>query len=71
MLLLNWITEYLLGESILVAPVIEESAESRNIYLPKGKWFDVNRETTHEGPIWLKNYLAPLNVLPYFKKVST
>jgi len=44
----------------LVAPVIEEGAESRNIYLPKGKWFDVNRETTHEGPIWLKNYASIL-----------
>jgi myogenesis-regulating glycosidase len=60
--------EYLLGESILVAPVIEEGAESRDIYLPKGRWFDMNREGYQEGPKWLHNYKAPLNLLPYFKK---
>ncbi|XP_024881326.1 SITS-binding protein-like [Temnothorax curvispinosus] len=62
--------EYLLGENILVAPVTIEAAESRNIYLPKGKWYDVNRVKTHEGPIWLTDYLAPLNVLPYFLRVK-
>ncbi|KYM97553.1 hypothetical protein ALC62_11847 [Cyphomyrmex costatus] len=63
--------EYLLGESILVAPITEEGVESRNIYLPKGRWFDMNREKTYEGPIWLQNYYAPLEILPFFKKLST
>jgi alpha-glucosidase (family GH31 glycosyl hydrolase) len=31
---------YLLGPSLLVAPVFEKGAKSRNIYLPKGSWFD-------------------------------
>ncbi|XP_012528345.1 myogenesis-regulating glycosidase [Monomorium pharaonis] len=62
--------EYLLGESILVAPVIEEGAESRNIYLPKGTWQDMNRQKAYKGPTWLLNYHAPIEILPYFKKVS-
>ncbi|XP_011868142.1 PREDICTED: uncharacterized family 31 glucosidase KIAA1161 isoform X5 [Vollenhovia emeryi] len=62
--------EYLLGESILVAPVIEEGATSRNIYLPAGRWYNVKNETTYEGPMWLIDYPAPLDVLPYFKKVE-
>lgn len=30
--------EYMLGSSILVAPILEEGASSREIVLPKGKW---------------------------------
>jgi len=61
--------EFLLGESILVAPVIEEAAESRNIYLPAGNWKDMTMDMSYKGPIWLRNYPAPLEVLPYFRKV--
>jgi len=32
--------QYLWGRDILVAPVIEPSAASRRVYLPKGEWFD-------------------------------
>ncbi|KAL0117299.1 hypothetical protein PUN28_010272 [Cardiocondyla obscurior] len=65
--------EYLLGENILVAPVIEQNAEKRNIYLPKGLWDDPNREDSdvpYEGPRWLLDYPAPLGVLPYFIKLE-
>ncbi|KAJ8963796.1 hypothetical protein NQ314_005377, partial [Rhamnusium bicolor] len=58
--------EFLLGDSILVAPVIIEGAVSRNIYLPKGNWKDGNNGTVYKGPITLKNYSAPIDVLPYF-----
>ncbi|MGI8770050.1 MAG: glycoside hydrolase family 31 protein [Acidobacteriaceae bacterium] len=32
--------EYLLGEKILVAPVLEEGASTRSLYLPRGTWTD-------------------------------
>lgn len=32
--------EYLLGEKILVAPVVWEGARTRSLYLPKGSWVD-------------------------------
>lgn len=32
--------EYFYGEDYLVAPVIEEGAESREVYLPEGQWID-------------------------------
>ncbi|KAL6436891.1 hypothetical protein ACFW04_004924 [Cataglyphis niger] len=60
--------EYLLGETILVAPVIQEGATRRDIYLPKGIWLDINRAAIINGPKWLRNYPAPLDTLPYFKK---
>ncbi|XP_043670069.1 myogenesis-regulating glycosidase isoform X2 [Vespula pensylvanica] len=61
--------EYLLGEEILVAPVIEEGAVSRDIYLPKGLWKDASDNNTYIGPGWLRNYDAPLDKLPYFYRV--
>ncbi|XP_012285378.1 myogenesis-regulating glycosidase [Orussus abietinus] len=60
--------EYLLGQDILVAPVIEEGATSRDVYLPAGRWKDANSNTIYTGPVWLRNYPAPLSVLPYFVK---
>ncbi|XP_029165481.1 myogenesis-regulating glycosidase-like [Nylanderia fulva] len=62
--------EYLLGETILVAPVTEEGAISRDVYLPAGTWFDQNLRMTIDGPQWLRNYPAPLDTLPYFKKIQ-
>jgi len=32
--------EYLWGRNILVAPVVEQGATSRRVYLPQGDWFD-------------------------------
>ncbi|XP_055607722.1 myogenesis-regulating glycosidase-like [Uranotaenia lowii] len=62
--------EYLLGEDILVAPVITEFAKSRDVYLPKGTWRDGNNNQVYEGPRWLNNYQAPMDTLPYFIKTS-
>lgn len=58
--------EFLLGSHILVAPVIEQGAVSRDIYLPKGDWFDRKNGAIVHGPTWLMDYAAPLDVLPYF-----
>jgi alpha-D-xyloside xylohydrolase len=51
--------EYLLGDRILVAPVIEQGAASRRLYLPKGSWVDYwdaqiligGREVTIPAPL--------------------
>ncbi|XP_046997934.1 myogenesis-regulating glycosidase-like [Schistocerca americana] len=65
--------EYLLGDDLLVAPVMYRTATRRDIYLPKGYWRDeVDPEhPTIRGPTWLYAYPAPLNTLPYFTRVSS
>ncbi|XP_012256854.2 myogenesis-regulating glycosidase-like [Athalia rosae] len=60
--------EFMLGEDILVAPVIEEDAVQRDIYLPTGVWKDGVTDSVYTGPTWLRNYPAPLDVLPWFRK---
>lgn len=41
--------EYLLGEDLLVAPLLEENAVSRKVYLPKGVWYDFFDKTEYAG----------------------
>jgi len=57
-----------LGDTILVAPVVEKGAVSRNIYLPAGTWLDQVTNSTVTGPTWLNDYPADLFTLPYFIK---
>ncbi len=40
MQVLNCDDEYLLGDDLLVAPLLEENASARKVYLPKGTWYD-------------------------------
>ena len=60
----------MLGDSIIVAPVVEEGAVSRDIYLPQGKWEISVGDTSivYEGPTLLQNFRAPLNIIPIFVK---
>jgi len=57
--------EWMLGPAVLSAPNLT-SAAARDIHLPPGRWYDVNRGTTIKGPTTLKAYAAPLTVTPAF-----
>ncbi|XP_053611423.1 myogenesis-regulating glycosidase-like isoform X2 [Plodia interpunctella] len=59
--------EYLLGDSILVAPVVERGARSRDVYLPAGTWLaEGDPDRKHKGGDWIRDYPAKLDELPYF-----
>ena len=58
-------SEYLFGDSFLVAPVLERGARRRMVYLPVGRWVDYWSREIHDGPGWL-NYPAPLEIMPLF-----
>ncbi|CAB3359290.1 Hypothetical predicted protein [Cloeon dipterum] len=62
--------EYMLGDRILVAPVMEPNATSRDVYLPKGVWRDMNTDILYNGPLLMTNYSAPLDTLPYFLNMN-
>ncbi|MEW1640587.1 glycoside hydrolase family 31 protein [Streptomyces sp. NPDC091219] len=57
--------EWMLGPAVLAAPNLTGSA-SRDIRLPAGTWYDVNRGRTVKGPVTLKSYATPLTVTPAF-----
>ncbi|MGZ3114336.1 glycoside hydrolase family 31 protein [Streptomyces sp. H62] len=41
---------FLLGDCLLVAPVLEPGADRRAVRLPRGRWYDVATERAYEGP---------------------
>ncbi|XP_075979494.1 myogenesis-regulating glycosidase-like isoform X2 [Anticarsia gemmatalis] len=63
--------QYLLGETVLVAPVLERGARERDVYLPAGTWLQQgNPAKVVQGGDWIRNYPAPLHILPFFIKVA-
>jgi oligosaccharide 4-alpha-D-glucosyltransferase len=44
--------EFMWGRAILVAPVVEKSATSRNVFLPKGNWYHYNTDSLMRGGGW-------------------
>jgi alpha-D-xyloside xylohydrolase len=62
----NLWSEYMFGESLLVAPVIREESR-REVYLPEGTWFDFWAGEVHRGPLTLPDEEEiPLDMLPLF-----
>ncbi len=58
--------QFMVGTDILVAPVMNQGATSRNVYLPAGRWRDAKTGKVLAGGQWLNNYPAPLDTLPLF-----
>lgn len=61
--------EFLLGDEFLVAPVVTPNTFERDIYLPKGTWKNYWTNEVLTGPMQLKQYPVPLNVLPIFERI--
>ena len=59
----------MLGDDVLVAPVLDLGVIRRDIYLPQGQWRDQNQGNVFQGPTWLKDHPADLYTLPYFLRV--
>ena len=57
--------EFLFGDDLLVAPVLYEGANEREVYLPKGEWFDywTGRPFAGRQPLHLP---VTLNSIPLF-----
>ncbi|BDD07871.1 glycoside hydrolase [Fulvitalea axinellae] len=58
--------QFMLGDEILVAPVIKKGARKRAVILPPGKWVSTKGKT-FRGPKTI-TVDAPLDEIPYFRK---
>jgi alpha-glucosidase len=62
--------EFLFGDALLVAPVLEEGATGRRVYLPEGRWYDFWSGQAHDGPTTVA-VDAPLHRLPLFARAGS
>lgn len=66
----NLSDQFMLGNNVIVAPIMQPSAEHRAVYLPEGEWIDYWTDEVYSGG---SHHLvhAPLEVLPIFIKKGT
>ena len=62
--------QFMSGESLLVAPVYEDSPVRNDIYLPAGKWIDYWDGREYNGPSVVNGYETTLDKLPVFVKAG-
>ncbi len=61
--------QYLFGERYLVAPVMEAGLRERSVYLPKGRWRNVDAGETLAGGGRV-TIAAPLDVIPVLERME-
>jgi alpha-glucosidase (family GH31 glycosyl hydrolase) len=59
----NLDTQYMLGKSLLVAPVFDQ--QKHHIYLPEGSWVDFETGKRYSGSRWI-TYPKDIEVIPMF-----
>jgi alpha-glucosidase len=57
--------QFLCGDALMVAPVLEQGAKSRGVYLPAGVWYDFWTGARLSGPVDIPVH-APLDGLPLY-----
>ena len=62
--------QFLLGSSLLAAPVLEKGARRREVYLPQGEWIDYWTGHRYPGPCTL-TLDAPLEIMPLFIRAGS
>ncbi|MFD8234812.1 glycoside hydrolase family 31 protein [Streptomyces sp. NPDC059696] len=60
---------FLLGDGLLVAPVLDPGAVRRAVRLPRGRWYDVATGRAYEGPGQVL-VDAPLSRIPVFARAG-
>ncbi|XP_029437148.1 myogenesis-regulating glycosidase [Rhinatrema bivittatum] len=63
-------SQFLIGDTLMVAPVLEMGKQERDVYLPIGKWRSYKGELFQKTPILLTDYPVDLDEVAYFIWVS-
>jgi alpha-glucosidase len=57
--------QFMIGDDLLVAPIVKPDVTSRLVYLPKGTWYDYWTNKKYEGGVMIR-VDAPLETVPMF-----
>jgi len=60
--------QFMLGDDILVAPVVVSGQRSRQVLLPRGKWIDDTGKKINGGKTIIVD--VPIDRVPYFKRAG-
>ncbi|MET9256135.1 TIM-barrel domain-containing protein [Streptomyces sp. NPDC003717] len=60
---------FLLGDGLLVAPVLTPGTERRAVWLPRGRWYETVTERAYEGPVRVVAD-APPDRIPVFARAG-
>jgi alpha-glucosidase (family GH31 glycosyl hydrolase) len=61
--------QWMIGDALMAYPLYGEdyeTAQTRNVYLPKGKWIDYDTGREYLGPQILKDFKIPVEKIPLF-----
>src|SRR5690606_20452704 len=61
---------FLVGDALLVAPVLEEGARTRRVQLPAGRWYDRRDDSAFDGPATVE-VAAGLEEIPVFARAGS
>ncbi len=62
--------QFILGDNLLVAPILRPGETARKVYLPKGTWYDFFTNEKYEGNQYIIAY-AELDQIPVFVKAGS
>lgn len=66
----NVADQYLWGENLMIAPVVEAGVKERRVVIPSGRWVDFNNpKVSYEGPSTIQ-YPVTLETLPLFVRAG-
>ncbi|OWR45565.1 hypothetical protein KGM_205602 [Danaus plexippus plexippus] len=58
--------EFVIGDEIVVAPVVHQGHTTREVYLPAGLWQDGIDGSLRKGNRWMHDYRVPATKVAYF-----
>ena len=62
--------QYMFGEDILFAPIVNQGCIDRKVYLPAGTWIDVNGKKDYEGGCYVEMHAELDQFIAFVKKGS-
>jgi len=60
--------QFMLGDHLMAAPVVQKDQNSRKLYLPKGTWYEFFNDTKYEGGKTIK-VAAPIRAVDTYNKI--
>jgi alpha-glucosidase (family GH31 glycosyl hydrolase) len=57
--------QFMVGDDILVAPILDPNVTSRLVYLPIGQWYNIESKCVYNGPVYIKENVN-IETIPYY-----